>query len=248
MTTSGMGGSTGSTSKFRFSGLVHPDSKFHQLEDEAPPDHVIPPKWVTVPGGKKVAQYADTVYGKSNGCDPPNDCQGYFMSAKFQPNNNCYAYGCVIASNSFPQPGRLNGYLLPAPFTGENVVHGATLDGLIDVGPCIADVRGHAASAATGAPSHNVALLISAADSALGWPGDYHWVRMYGMSSMSWSQKDGTDQVTNFDFAGNPISDPKTANWTVNQGPISTQNPGDLVVSYDFHTYMYVPQEGVNII
>ena len=57
-----------------------------------------------------------------------------------------------------------------------------------------------------------------------------------------------TDQVTNFDFAGNPISNPISANWTVNQGPTSKQDPSELVVEYDFYCFMFVPEQGVNII
>lgn len=233
------------TTRFRFSGLTHPDSKFHQLKAVAAVDHAIPPQYVHVDGVGDIPQYAPTVFGDSTAYDPPNDCQGYFMSAKFQPNNNCYAYGCVIASNSFPQPGRLNGYLLPAGFTGANVVHGAELDGLTDVGKTLDEVHAHAACAA---PGHYVALMISAADATFGWPGDYHWARCDDLATSSWSQKDGTDQVTNFDFAGNPISDPANANWTVNQGPMGKQNPSDLIVSYVFYTYMFVPRGGVNII
>ncbi len=233
------------TSTLRFSGRIHPDSKFHQIKTVAPPDHVIPPHYVHVGGVGDIPQYAPTVFGQSVAYDPAHDCQGYFMSYKFQPNNNCYAYGCVIASNSFPQPGRLNGYLLPSNFTGADVAHGAELDGLKMVSQNLKEGLSHAEA---GAQGHYVALLISAPDSANGWPGDYHWVRCDDLAASSWSQKDGTDQVTNFDFAGNLITDPATANWTVNQGPISSQNPGDLVVSYDFYAYMYVPHGGVNII
>ena len=236
---------TGLVSKFRFSGRIHPNNKFHQLKAEAPPDHVIAPHYVHVEGVGDIPQYAPTVFGQSVAYDPPNDCQGYFMSARFQPNNNCYAYGCVIASNSFPQPGRLNGYLLPTSFTGDDVAHGAQLDGLVLMGQSLDAVYSHAKTAT---PGHYVALLISPPDPANEWPGDYHWVRCDDLASLSWSQKDGSDQVTNFDFAGNPISDPVTANWTVNQGPISKSEPGDLIVSYVFYAYMYVPQGGVNII
>jgi hypothetical protein len=48
--------------------------------------------------------------------------------------------------------------------------------------------------------------------------------------------------VTNFDFAGQPITAPDAANWTVNQGPLS--NGSDMVVSYEFVTYMFVPAGG----
>ncbi len=231
--------------KFRFSGRVHPNSLFHQLKAAAPPDHVIAPHYVHVQGVGDIPQYAQTVFGQSAAYDPAHDCQGYFMSARFQPNNNCYAYACVIASNSFPQPGRLNGYLLPNDFTGADVAHGAELDGLVMVGPSRDELRAHAKNAA---PGHYVALLISRPDPEYGWPGDYHWVRCDDSACSEWSQKDGSDQVTNFDFGGHPIRDPATADWTVNQGPIGKQDPGDLVVSYAFYAYMYVPQGGVNII
>lgn len=230
---------------FRFSGIVHPDDTRHRLKEEALEEHVIPPHYVHVDGVGKIPQYAKTVFGSSVAYAPAKDCQGYFMSSRFQPNNNCYAYGCVIASNSFPQPGRLNGYLLPKGFTGADVVHGAELDGLVKVGTTLDEVHAHAETAA---PGHYVALLVSPADPDHGWPGDYHWVRCDDLAASRWSQKDGGDQVTDFDFAGHPITDPATANWTVNQGPISRQNPGELVVNYDFYAYLYVPQGGVNII
>ncbi|MBT6158217.1 MAG: hypothetical protein HOL01_20460 [Planctomycetaceae bacterium] len=235
------------TSRLKFSGRVHPESKFHQLRAEAGPDHVIPPTWVPIPGVGEVAQYSPTVFGKSIAYDPPNNCEGNFMSAKFQPNNNCYAYGTNIASNSFPQPGRINGYLLPSNFTGADVVKGATMDGLRVAGNTIDDIGEHA-DAATSA-GHYVGLMISAPDSSLDWPGDYHWCRCdVGAPYNSWSQKDGSDQVTNFDFAGNPIIYPSEANWTVNQGPTPQLNKDDMVVSYIFYTYMFVPNQGVNII
>jgi hypothetical protein len=95
--------------------------------------------------------------------------------------------------------------------------------------------------------------MISAPSGAY-WPGDYHWARCDNSEFNSWSQKDGGDQVTNFDFAGNPIVDPSIANWSVNQGPIQpdkTQpgfDPNDMVVDYVFYCYMFVPDTGVNII
>ena len=98
---------------------------------------------------------------------------------------------------------------------------------------------------------HFVALMISPAGDA-NWPGDYHWSRCDNSSGScgSWSQKDGNDQVTNFDFAGNLITDPATANWTVNQGPIQTGSDvgDDQIVDYAFYCYMFVPDSGVNII
>ncbi|HVR07168.1 MAG TPA: hypothetical protein VMW75_03910 [Thermoanaerobaculia bacterium] len=231
--------------------MVAPDDNLHQVQASA--DKIIAPQSVCpCPEVGCVPQYADTVASPNAGYNPAGDCDGYFMSYKFQPNNNCYAYGCNIASNSFPQPGRMHCYLYPTPPTGPGVQEGALKDGLYNVGTSKADLRAHAA---TGASGHYVALLVSQADTPNGWPGDYHWARCDDpVDFNSWSQKDGNDQVTNFDFAGNPITDPATANWTVNQGPVNLFNSSkpddndDLVVSYDFFTYMFVPATGVSII
>lgn len=84
------------------------------------------------------------------------------------------------------------------------------------------------------------------------WGGDYHWVRTDRVDvvnrNISWSQKDGGDQVTNFDFAGEPISDPASACWKVNQGKVRHWDLNDIMVSYAFYTYMWVPAKGVNIL
>ena len=238
------------TRHFKFSGRIAPDDRAHRVrvgaEVEAALGDVIPPTYVYIPGIGNVPQYAPTVASTNIAYNPAQDCNGYFMSYKFQPNNNCYNYSCNIASNSFAQPGRQHGYPIPEPPTGSGVQTGAQKDGLIFVGTQISDLTKHAATAANG---HYVALLISSADTTYGWPGDYHWVRSDDNTTFqSWSQKDGNDQVTNFDFAGNPITNPASANWGVNQGPISQQNPDDLVVNYVFYAYMYVPWGQVSII
>jgi hypothetical protein len=240
------------TARLKFSGRIAPDDRLHQVlpEGHAPrgEDTVIAPHYVYIPGVGNVPQYADTVAGPFVGYAPATDCDGYYMSFRFQPNNNCYAYGCNIASNSFAQPGRMHGYLYPDPPTGPGVQTGAEKDGLIYVGTDIAELRAHEATAPSAA-GHYVALLISQPDTPNAWPGDYHWVRCDDLQAFaSWSQKDGNDQVTNFDFAGEPITDPASANWTVNQGPISQQDSDDLVVSYEFYCYMYVPWGPVSII
>jgi hypothetical protein len=63
-----------------------------------------------------------------------------------------------------------------------------------------------------------------------------------------WSQKDGDDAVTNFDFSGRKIRDPSIANWTVNYGKIIDSDPRDVIVRYDFHTFMFVPRGEADII
>jgi hypothetical protein len=230
--------------RFKFSGRIAPDDFAHRVQTTAAAADTVAPSYVSVPGIGNVPQYAPTIGAASVSYNPAQDCNGCFMSYKFQPNNNCYNYSCNIATNSFAQPGRRHGYQIPQ-LTGAGVQAGAEKDGLIFIGTTIADIRKHAATDG----GHYIALLISAPDTATGWPGDYHWVRCDDNANFqSWSQKDGPDQVTNFDFAGNPIADPATSNWTVNQGPISDQNPNDLQATYNFYGYMYVPWGKVDII
>jgi hypothetical protein len=232
---------------YKFSGRIAPDDKkFALLTSEA--EEQIAPIYVTVPGGTQVPQYAPTVTDPDNTYAPATNCQGYFMSFKFQPNNNCYNYSCNAASNSFAQPGRMHGYFLPQNFTGADVVQGAELDGLQFAGDATTSI-GALTARQGAAEGHYVALLISPADPSVSWPGDYHWVRCDIASPYnSWSQKDGGDQVTNFDFAGNPISNPATANWTVNQGPMIQGSADDVVVSYQFYAWLFVPYGQISII
>lgn len=241
---------------FKFSGRYAEGDPRHSMLDTVDisavsgfivPPTIVPSAWGNVP------QYAPAVSDTNTGYAPASDCNGYFMSYRFQPNNNCYAYGCNIASNSFPQPGRASGAPnLFSNFSAAQVVSNAESDGLVNIGTTIASIQAHAA---TGANGHYVALMFSQPENAIGgdksanWPGDYHWARCDSLSgSTSWSQKDGGDQVTNFDFAGNPITDPSTANWTVNQGPIGGGDSNEYIVSYDFVTFMFVPNGGVNIL
>ncbi len=241
--------------RYKLSGSIYPDDPRHAPVDLAAlqADGItIAPTYVQIPGGQSVPQYGPTVTGTPPvAYDPPSDCDGNFMSYKFQPNNNCYNYGCDVATNSFAQPGRMHGYFQPATGpTGPSVQQGAELDGLVFVGGAdatIDDLQAHAD--ANEASGHYVAYLISPADPSVAWPGDYHWVRCDdNVNFQSWSQKDGNDQVTDFDFAGQPIVNPQTANWTVNQGAMIQNNPDDVVVDYTFYAYMFVPDGGVDII
>jgi hypothetical protein len=260
--------------QFKFSGRIAPQDPLHQFTTapsagQPPDEHYLAPTTVnvdiTVPPGVGtigVPQYAPTLNGgPAAGYNPAGDCDGNFMSSKFQPNNNCYAYGSNITTNTFPQPGRQSGYeLTAADFNqafdtlGELVSSYAVKDGLVYVGASMSDVlqyqSNHSGSGSLN--GHFVALMVSPAGDA-NWPGDYHWARCDNSSGScdSWSQKDGNDQVTNFDFAGNPIVDPSIANWTVNQGPIPKLSPDagdDQVVEYAFYCFMFVPATDVNII
>ena len=265
---------------FKFSGVIAPQDFFHQATrapalGAVPDEHYIAPTvisvQISVPEQKTIGvpQYSATVYGEAAGrYDPAGDCQGNFMSFRFQPNNNCYAYGCNITPNTFPQPGRQSGYLLTAanfqqPFSdlGAMVSSYAVKDGLELVGTSLEELFAFKSSKQGTNPQppsnlgagylggHFVALMVSTAGDA-NWPGDYHWARCDNSSGAcdSWSQKDGSDQVTNFDFAGNPISNPITANWQVNQGPVSSTDSRELLVEYGFYCFMFVPETGVTII
>jgi hypothetical protein len=231
---------------YKYSGIVPTDDLLHTEVDIDSEE--IAPIYVPVPGGKKVAQYAPTVTGSPIGYNPSQDCDGHFTSSKFQPNNNCYNYACDIATNSYAQPGRMHGFFLKqrgGP-TGTVIVSGAEMDGLVWIGGgevSVADLVGYILKQKSG---HLVALLISKPE--VNWYGDYHWVRCDTLDCKSWSQKDGTDQVTNFDFGGNAIRDPRSAVWKVNQGPRSTKDPQDVIVHYDFCGFMFVPYRKVNII
>lgn len=245
-----------------YSGRPDPDDKLHQIvKADAPdkPSHIlIAPNQIKIrlkdpPRDYLVPQWANTVTGKA-GWDPARNCDGCFTSAKFQPNNNCYAYACAIATNTFPQPGRGSGNIRFDKKGDQVYINDfdtafefAKRDGLQDEGSSRSDLsaakfrRGFA-----NIPGHMVALLISKPEP--GWDGDYHWVRCdENENYSSWSHKAGGGAVMNFDFAGNPISDPEKACWKMNQGPRGDSNQ-DLVIEYEFKRYMFVPHGNVTII
>jgi hypothetical protein len=257
---------------YKYSGLVAPTDALHQVIQAPAPgaafdEHYLPPNSVPVtihnPPPTRVIyvpQFSPTVFGGSSGYNPAADCAGSFMSYKFQPNNNCYAYACNIASNSFAQPGRFSGnQITAATLNGPDIQAFAVQDGLQAAGTTLDDLKAFAAKRmdqkGTGTlDGHFVALMISPAGDN-NWGGDYHWARCDdNINFSSWSQKDGGDQVTNFDFAGNPITNPATANWTVNQGPVQPNpnqpdyNPDDMICEYNFYCFMFVPDAGVNIL
>ncbi|KGJ94902.1 hypothetical protein [Colwellia psychrerythraea] len=254
------------TRKYKLSGSFNDDDAMHSPSLHAnqaidnDTDRVVAPTYIQVPVGDPVPQYSATVVGESTEYNPSGNCNGNFMSYKFQVNNNCYNYSTNVATNSFAQPGRMTGKPLQKGWTGQDVVDGAVSDGLIylgnsdftqeDIQKQVAEMDGHI-----------VALMISTPDAAVDWPGDYHWARMDDIDTLQWSQKDGGDQVTNFDFAGHsivgpiftgtktpPIGGPRVANWTVNQGPMIKGSEDDVVVSYEFFAYMFVPASGIKII
>lgn len=253
--------------RMKYSGRIAPNCPYH-APSMLTQGHIVAPTTITPPNPEwgPVAQYGPTVFGRSTAYDPAHNCEGNFMSYKNQPNNNCYAYGTNIASNSFPQPGRASEGSTPwsTAMTADSVTRNAELDGLVVLPHQTLDALLDDPTYRQGVDGHFVALVFSPPESGFQgdpgaqWGGDYHWVRAdevdYARRVIHWSQKDGGDQVTNFDFAGQPITDPTHACWTVNLGPVSGVDPSrpddqhDVIVTYEFHTFMWVPANGVTIL
>ena len=254
----------------RLSGLIPNNHPWHYVLDEDDPlptadstGRRLAPRYVSVPKQGKIPIWGPTKRDKVDGFRPAEDCDGNFMSYKFQPNNNCYNYACNIATNSFAQPGRRHGMKLPEKgktLKARDVIAGAQADGLKLVGR-----QAMSLSEALNSPiyingrmnekgGHLVALLLSKARSNIRWKGDYHWVRCDHSSGRKWSQKDGPDHVTNFDFQGNWIVDPRKASWTVNMGPPMTDwgyrkhRLSSKIVTYCFEAWMFFPYGRVSII
>jgi hypothetical protein len=236
--------------RFKYSGRIPEDDESHQVIELCDAEHGPSPSCVNIPGVGCVPQYAPTVIGKHVGYDPAGDCKGYFTSCKFQVHNNCYNYAVNIATNSMAQAGRMHGLKMLGRTDPEKVVQGAIADGLVLIGgpdTTIDDLRDQTEDLDDG---HFVALFIASPDASATFNGDFHWVRSDDDELSSWSQKDGTDPATDFDFAGRPIENPQKANWTVNAGPYKATKPcqPDFIVTYWFRAWMFVPYGRVSII
>jgi hypothetical protein len=179
----------------KYSGRVHPHNVLHHVTLDGA-DHLIAPTTVKLPDGSGIPQYAPAIDGGvPQSFNPGTDCNGNFTSCRFQPNNNCYAYACNMATNTFAQPGRCSGHPL-TELSGPAVIAAAESDGLINVGSRDA-LKSYPIPASGG---HFVALMVSPAypgHASDYWGGDYHWARCDNSMSTrdSWSQKDGGDQV-----------------------------------------------------
>jgi hypothetical protein len=253
-----------------FCGLPHEDDRWHYVLDEKdtrPREddsrRRLAPRYVVLPNNKQIPKWGPTKRDIVNGYRPGADCKGYFTTSKFQPNNNCYNYACNIATNSFAQPGRRHGKTLLQKGQTLNlgdVIAGAKADGLRLIGDASMSLPQALRSPiylngfVNGQSGHLVALLLSEAKSDIRWKGDYHWIRCDHPSGRHWSQKDGKNHVTNYDFRGNWIVNPKEASWTVNEGPpatgwgYSTHKLTSKVVTYSFAAWMFVPYRRVSII
>jgi len=138
------------------------------------------------------------VRGPDNGTvyDPKNDANGCFVTA--QTMNNCYNYGCDVATNTFAQPGRGTGHKWEAN-TCDAMREAATRDGLVWTGTTLPTHQP--------AVGHNVALLI--------WPDtNFHWIRMDSVPAGYWSHKAGQTPVRNTDNNGQKITDPSKADFS----------------------------------
>jgi hypothetical protein len=254
----------------RLSGLIPHNHPWHYVLDEGDPlptersrGRRLAPRYTRVPGFGKIPVWGPAKRDKVDGFRPAMDCDGNFMSYRFQVNNNCYNYACNIATNSFAQPGRRHGIKLLKKgkmLKASDVIVGAEADGLKLIGREEMSLSRALNSAIYLNGSigkgggHLVALFLSEAQSDIRWRGDYHWVRSDHPSGRKWSQKDGPDHVTNFDFRGNWIVDPTKAFWTVNMGPPQTgwgrrkDRLTSKIVTYCFAAWMFVPYGRVSII
>ncbi|MCA9771703.1 MAG: hypothetical protein KC466_04795 [Myxococcales bacterium] len=123
---------------------------------------------------------------------PPNpDLDKWNKDAKCKRSNNCYNYATDLKTDTFAQPGNEGGDPI-SPITCAEAKQSAKSDGLKDadgMGMCPADhIR--------------TALVVD--------PGtDYHWYRQN--ADGTWSHKPGQTCATTKDNAGDPITDPATA-------------------------------------
>ena len=232
---------------FIFSGRIDPGSVRHSPRRGHGP--VIPDSYPTVAFSawsqwRDVPQYAETVRGKVQGYNPGGDCNGAFMYSKYLIDNNCYAYACCIATNSYAQPGRASQGSIDlyreSTVTPENLLFNAQKDGLVDLGETLAS------SFDSLGDGHLVGLLFSGPQSQDGvdWPGDWHWLRCDDLDTPSWSHKYGPHQVVNYDFSGKQITDPTAATWKMRYGMWGS---AEIMVEYQFIHFMWVPP-GVQII
>ncbi|CAF3631497.1 unnamed protein product [Rotaria sordida] len=126
--------------------------------------------------------------------DPKSDDEGCFITR--QTENNCYAYGTDIVTNTYPQPGRGSGKIWSSN-TCVDMGNASVRDGLVYNGtklPKTPPENGHFA-----------ALLI--------WPDtNFHWIRMD--ANGYWSHKPGGTPVRNKDNRGLPIVDPSKSDFS----------------------------------
>lgn len=246
---------------FKFTGLSAADSPFHYIvndldskkHDGGPGTlRITAPMTIPTNNGKQVAQWAKTERGPVTGFHPNSDCNGNFTAAKYQANNNCYNYACNIATNSFAVPGRMHGKAIldaSGQLLTDQLILAAEADGLQLIGDATMPWAEAFEKIGQTSPEngHVAVLLLSDPVPGIGWPGDFHFIRSDDPKGAAWSQKAGNDQIANFDFAGDPISDPSAASWIINQGPEQLGGSTAFLAKYTFAAWMYVPIQEVQI-
>jgi hypothetical protein len=238
---------------FKLLGGIPDDDLLHRVLPEEPFGTGPAPGCVNVPGVGCVPQYAGTIRGDRKGFHPATDCKGYFTLSKFQVHNNCYNYAVDIATSTMAQPGRMHGLVKQGDFDPDRLIKGAELDGLQLLGGKelhVDDVLKEAASRGSGVL---VAFLFAPPvhSECVNFHGDYHWVRCDNLEYSRWSHKPGTDQITTLDFAGEAVTDPTRATWSLNAGPLDPNAPpgaSDFLTRYTFRAWMLAPDKGVEIV
>lgn len=124
--------------------------------------------------------------------DGPNGVQG---------STNCYDYAVDEPQKGRPpgsksQPGKKKGKEVEPPFSCQNLTAGAQLDGLK---PSTKNARCNSFEC------WKVALVLDPTPGRM----DYHWYRQD--VGGDWSHKPGSDEATNLDANGQPITDPEKA-------------------------------------
>jgi len=136
----------------------------------------------------------ETVYSPST-----DDC-GYFVSHCSE--NNCYAYGTDIVTDTFPQPGRGSGHKWDKN-TCDDMRAAAERDGLVWVGTDLPTKDPEV--------GHYVSLHI--------WANtNFHWLRKDTNLPTHWSHKPGSTPVRDVDNNGKKITDPSKADispWSI---------------------------------
>jgi hypothetical protein len=117
-----------------------------------------------------------------------------------QANNNCYNFATDIRTDTRAQPGGVG----PWGYDCQDETRGAIADGL-QAGVVLEDL-----CQTSGLPVGHIAALLV-------WPPyvDFHWARLE--ADGTWSHKPGNLPATTLDNSGQPITDPRTANFGLYQ-------------------------------
>jgi hypothetical protein len=163
-------------------------------------------QWPAAPGGGDQQRSSDSTPGPAPGPSRLGVIVCAFDTATWSPaswndpthilRNNCYNYASNIRSDTFAQPGRDHGYIIPATCTGPQVAGGALADGYRADGNC---------QPATATNRWVVAMVTGTFPDGT---RDYHWYRR--QTEGFWGHKPGETSAVNVDNSGHVITDPET--------------------------------------